>query len=309
MPVSEIQKYPVAELARCLLQKAKPCAEEYIAALGTSVRRVCDAIHAQALVVIVLDPASQHARFQTVYFSPALYGTDEAKRRALQEKARAMLVHPINCCTRCEVCELVGKGKTAERPPARFLDKCSQELCALTGLHIVSLHAVPIRLRGATVGSVEAVNKIAGGKAGAAFAPEDAGLLQDLADGAALAMHRATCGPGEADERQIAIYVARVTRLKYAPLGTEFHPDLALFRQIGDGHLQRYRIVPLEAVGAGGMRVAVANPFDLHALQDFETVTGCESPKCSLRRAWTSSASWSGPRRTAARSRRSPSRS
>ncbi|MGD0093424.1 MAG: ATPase, T2SS/T4P/T4SS family, partial [Planctomycetota bacterium] len=271
---TELRRSPFSELVRCLLQKGKLESEELVKTLGASMRKCCEALDAQAVMLLMLEPSAQSARFQNVYFSPSLYGPDEAKRRSFVDRARAMLDHPVNCCSHCEIWDTIRKSKCVVYSQAAGPAGCFQHLCQITGVRVRSLLAAPVTVGDLVAGCIEAMNKIVDGVFVDSFSPEDQALLEQLAEGLSLAMGRTLRPEAPVDEVKVAQYVARVAKLQYEPLGHGFHPDLALFRQVGEEKLQWYKVVPLEALGSGGVKVAVSNPFDRDLVQDFETGTG-----------------------------------
>jgi len=271
---SELRRYPFSELVRCLLQKGRLSSDDLTTALGASIRRTCETLDAQAVMLLMLDPLGECARFQNVYFSASLYGPDEAKRRVYVEQAKSMLAQPVNCCSHCEIWKTVRKHECLSYSQAAGRDGCFQHLCQITGVKVRSLLAAPVVVRNVVAGALEAMNKIVDGVFVDSFAPEDQALLEQMGEGISLAMGRMLDPERPMDEAKVAQYVARVAKLQYMPLGQGFRPDLALFLQVGEEKLQRYRLVPLQPLGSNNIKAAMSNPFDRDLVQDFETATG-----------------------------------
>jgi type IV pilus assembly protein PilB len=274
MPKTDILKCPFTDLARCLLQVEPVASEKFAAILGSSLRKTCDVINAQAMLLLILDAGGKMAHFQNVYFSPSLYGPDEAKRHSFQEKAKALLVSAVRCCGTCAMWGQIRKGLTVQFPSAEAGRECFEHVCELTGVPVSSFVALPLRTHGTVVGCLEVVNKMSGGGVADSFPPEDLRLLDDLAESASLVMGRVMEPARPLNDKVVAQLLARITHRTYVPLGRDFKPDFTLLRQIGEERLERQGVIPMDAVGPTGMRVAVVDPFDQHVVEDFETRSG-----------------------------------
>src|SRR4051794_36840279 len=74
-------------LLRHLTSKKTVTPEDMDTVLGITMRKIADAIYAQAITVFVVDKASNRIKFQNVYYSPSLYGLDDSRKKLFEKKA------------------------------------------------------------------------------------------------------------------------------------------------------------------------------------------------------------------------------
>jgi hypothetical protein len=86
-------------------------------------------------------------------------------------------------------------------------------------------------------------------------------------------------------EREMASYVARLAKVKYLEIDSNFKPDVNLIKWIGEDTLQKYGILPLAMLIENSCSAVMANPNDFQRISDFEIVTGLK-----LAEKWVSAA-------------------
>lgn len=259
-------------LLRNLTTKKTISPEDMDTVLGITIRKIADTIFAQAITVYTCDKATGRIRFQNVYYSPSLYGLDDAKRKLFEKKATEMesLTLPAGQGIAGQV---IKTGEVAFVADARKDPRFYNQIDHDTGFITRSMIAVPLKVGEEVVGCIQVLNKCQDSKQVTQFSEEDVMLLQDVAGYSAKIIKRAYDPNTPFSEREMASYVARLAKVEFFELDGKFEPDKPLMMAIGEEILKRYQILPLKKLTDHSVRVALANPIDFQRIGDFEIVT------------------------------------
>ncbi len=167
-------------LLRNLTTKKTITPEDMETVLGITIRKIADMIFAQAITVFTVDKATSRIRFQNVYYSPSLYGGDEARKKLYEKKAEELetLTLPLG---QGIVGQVIKSGEPAFIADARKDPQFNNHIDRETGFVTRSMIAVPLKSGDEIVGCIQVLNKCQDGQVVTQFAPEDVLLLQDVA--------------------------------------------------------------------------------------------------------------------------------
>ncbi len=84
------QKRILDVMLRSLVQKKTITPADMDTVLGCTLRKVAETVFAQAITIFMVDKATQRIRFQNVYYSPSLFGMDDAKKKLFDKKAKEL---------------------------------------------------------------------------------------------------------------------------------------------------------------------------------------------------------------------------
>ena len=260
-------------LLRSLTTKRTITHEDMETVLGITIRKIADTIFAQAITVFTVDKAANRIRFQNVYYSPSLYGLDDQRRKIFEKKAEELeaVTLPLG---QGVVGQVIKSGELAFIADVRLDPRFSQQVDRDTGFATRSMIAVPLKADDDIVGCIQVLNKCTDGKTVTQFAQEDVYLLQDVASYSGKIIKKAKDPNTPFSDREMASYVARLTKVEFVELDAKTEVNKPLLLSIGEETLKRYEILPLAKVNENELRVALSNPVDFHRIGDFEIVTG-----------------------------------
>jgi type IV pilus assembly protein PilB len=241
--------------------------------LGITIRKIADTIYAQAITVFTVDKATSRIRFQNVYYSPSLYGHDEALKRAYEKKADELetITLPLG---QGIVGQVIKTGATAFVADARSDARFNSQIDKDTGFVTRSMIAVPLKVGDEIVGCIQVLNKCQDGQIVTQFSQEDQLLLEDVAGYSAKIIKRAKDPNTPFSEREMASYVARLAKVEFIEIDNKFELDQPMLLALGEETLKRYQILPIRKINETAIRVALSNPIDFQRIGDFEVVTG-----------------------------------
>ncbi len=260
-------------LLRNLTTKRAITPEDMETILGITIRKIADTIFAQAITVFSLDKATQRIKFQNVYYSPSLYGTDMTKKKIFEMKADELeaLSLPVG---QGIVGQVIKTGELAfvadVKKDPRFFHQVDQD----TGFSTRTMIAVPMKVGDEVIGCIQVLNKCSDNKTVTQFSQEDVYLLQDVAAYSAKVIQRAKDPAVPFTDRELASYVARLAKVDFVELDAKSEFDKELLLALGEDVLRRYHILPLKKLTDTTLRAAVHNPIDFQTMGDFEIVTG-----------------------------------
>ncbi|MFH0939157.1 MAG: GAF domain-containing protein, partial [Planctomycetota bacterium] len=262
-------------LLKNLIQKKTITPEDTDVLMSVTIRKIADAIFAQAITVFTVDQVNHQIRFQNVYYSPSLYGTDDAQKKRYEKKA-----HELEAITLPTEQGIVGQviksGETAFVADAQRDPRFNRQVDRNTGFTTLSMIAVPLKVGDAVVGCIQVLNKCQDGQIVTQFTQEDVLILEDVARYSAKVIQRAKDPNTPFTEREMASFVARQTKLEFLELDAKFEPDTPLLQSFGEELLKRYQILPLKKLTDDTLRAALSNPLDFHRIEDFLVETGVQ---------------------------------
>ncbi|MGD0093918.1 MAG: GspE/PulE family protein [Planctomycetota bacterium] len=268
-------------LLRSLTSKKTITAEDLETVLGITIRKIADTIFAQAITVYTVDKATNRIRFQNVYYSPSLYGSDDNKHKLYEKKADELeaMTLPLG---QGIVGQVIKTGEVIFIADVRLDPRFYNQMDHETGFVTRSMIAVPLKAGDDIVGCIQVLNKCTDGKTVTQFSQDDVYLLQDVAAYSGKIIKRAQDPNTTLSEREMAGYVARLAKFEFLELDSKTELDKALLAEIGEETLKRYQILPLARESDNSLKVALSNPTDFQRIGDFEIVTGMKVAEKSV---------------------------
>jgi type IV pilus assembly protein PilB len=260
-------------LLRHLTTKKTVTPEDTDTILGITIRKIADTIFAQAITVFTVDKATSRIRFQNVYYSPSLYGLDDAKKKIYEKKADELeaMTLPMG---QGIVGQVIKNNEVAFVADVRLDPRFYQKVDKDTGFATRSMIAVPMVVGSEVVGCIQVINKCPDGKTVTQFSQEDVYLLQDVAGYSAKIIQRARDPNTPFTEREMASYIARLAKVEFLEIDSKTELERELLIALGEETLKRYQILPIKKLSEISIRAAISNPIDFQRLGDFEIVTG-----------------------------------
>ncbi|MBI4602794.1 MAG: Flp pilus assembly complex ATPase component TadA [Planctomycetes bacterium] len=269
-------------LLRPLVSKRKLGQADLQGALEATFQRLLEAVGAEGVLVCLAGEGSRiHLRDVHV---PRLLGAERpaspAKRSGGPGEARPASVAAGQGVTGKAVASLrplaAAAAAVTEGDAAVGLD-IEDDIASLAGFAVRSVMAAPLVLGGRAVGTLTVVNKTGGGLPSAeGFSAADLELLAEVARYAAKAVVKAADPEAELTEEELARFVARLARLEFLEIPEGWRPEPDLLAAAGEDVLRGCCLLPLSRTSARGVKVAMANPFDILARDTFRSKTGLE---------------------------------
>ncbi len=263
----------VNDLLRTIVSKKKISEEQLKAVLQVTVEKFVEAVQAQAVTVYFTDEQG-NINFDSVYYSPTLYGSDvDAKNKYLLQ-AQALKEKKLR-----KGQGIVGKVIESGRP--NIVENAYEdpdflkEVDKRTGFVSRSMITVPIRVGDKVLGAFQAINK--NPETGMdVFGQRDFTLLQEVADYSAKIIQKTRFPATPLDDAEMAKYLARLTKCEFVDLEDDYDINEKLFKTVGEEPIKRFKILPLKKVGNKSLKVAMANPLELQKRDSFQLKTGMD---------------------------------
>ncbi len=264
----------VEPLLRCLLSKRKICEDTLLTILGTTLRKVSDCIHTQAIMLVRLQQDQQRVRFSNIYFSPSLYRYDKELRKRYLDRVEQLKNSTILLATDSETHQVIQSEDTI--PFRAFVreEVPDDPVILAPGLHVGSVVAVPLRNETQRLGCIVCVNKCPEFDEIVEFTVEDGLLLVDVAEYTTHVLHRLMNADFSLDPVYRAKCTARLARSDFVRLRRGFPMDEQFIRKIGSERIRTYGILPLEVISERKMRAAMVDPLNQQSVGEFEVATG-----------------------------------
>jgi type IV pilus assembly protein PilB len=259
-----------------LVKKKAITAEDMDTVLGLTIRKIADTLFAQAITVFTVDKATSRIRFQNVYYSPSLYGLDQAKRQMFEKKAEELesMTLPLG---QGIVGQVIQTGEIAFIADVRLDPRFHRQVDRDTGFTTRSMIAAPLKSGDEIVGCIQVLNKCVDGKTVKEFSQEDVLLLQEVASYSGKIIKKAKDPNTPFTDREMASYIARLKKMEYIEMDAKYPVDKGLLTAIGEELLKRYQILPLVKLDEKKVKIAITDPTDFQRIGDFELFTGLQA--------------------------------
>ena len=238
--------------------------------LDATIQKVVKTVKAEAITVfLVKSDALIH--FQNVYYSPRIWGKDEAKHKELEEQAgklHSLTLKPGQGI----VGKVIQSGDSSIIADVASDTNFHKKVAEDTKFKVTSMITVPIKADAKAIGAIQVMNKAKEYNKGM-FTEDDLHLLQEVAQYSAKAIQKALDPNAKITDREMATYIARLTKHEFLAVDDDFVLDDKLVQVVGEENIKTYRIIPLTKVGHESLKVAMANPQDLPVIDMFQAKT------------------------------------
>lgn len=263
----------VGDLLHTIVSKKKVSENELKGVLQATVEKFVETVQAQMGTIYFVGEKGS-VRFDTVYYSPSLYGDDPKAKDAYMEQARSLEKKKLRKGQGI-VGLVVDTGKPHIVENAYDDPHFFKEVDKRTGFVTRSLITVPIRMGEEVIGAFQAANKNPDSGINF-FTQRDFSLLQEIADYSAKIIQKVKSPDTPMDEVELSRYLAKLAKCEFLNLEKDYEINDKLLRTIGADPIKRYKILPLKKTGKQSLSVAMANPLDLQKRDMFQLATGMD---------------------------------
>lgn len=257
---------PLNTLLKRLVSKRALSQADFDTVIDLTIQKIVEAIEAEAITLFLREDDGIH--FSHVYYSEHLYAGDPALREKFQIKANALRKRTL-APGQGIVGKVIESGKPYLALDAQHDPNFSAAVDKDTGFDTRSMITVPLSVDGETIGAIQALNKRG---AGQRFSETDMALLAEVATYSARMIQRIRQPDKPVDEREMAIYISRLTQTPLLQID-KMEPDEKVLRLFGEPVLRRTMILPLKKPSADTVEVAISNPLDVQRRDAFEQAT------------------------------------
>jgi len=206
----------IAPLLREIIFKKTITHKDLESILKITIEKIVHSLFAESITLYLVE--DDKIKFRYVYFSPNLYKNNEDLKRAFEEKRKKLtrLSLPLNTGivgkviaeNKTHIVEDVTKSKD-------FYAKVDED----TNFQTKSMITTPISVGDKVIGAIQVINKsIPPYK----FSEADAYILEEVAQYSAKIIQKAVNPAATLTDKELAYYIARLTKQQYIELGEDF---------------------------------------------------------------------------------------
>ena len=260
-------------LLRQLCSKRHLSQEDLDMVLEITIKKVADAVKAQAITIFLVNDDRTGINFGYVYYATSLYGKDAARRKLFEDKSKSLKEVTLDI-KQGIVGKVIESSEPYFAPDVRQDPNFFGGVDSDTGFVTRSMITVPLVDNGETIGAIQVLNKSESGQM-ALFQKYDLALLEEVASYSAKVFTLVNNPEIELSERDLAQYIARLSKCEFMILDEDFEAPVELLETFGQLLLRRDNILPLEETGTNEYKVAMAKPMELDARKYFELKAEC----------------------------------
>ncbi len=256
-------------LLKTLTGKKEITQEDQDTVMQLTMEKVLEAVGAQKITVFLVEQ-DDRVHFAYSYHAKSLTGGDpavEEKFRKEAERLRSMSLPRGQ--------GIVGKVIETAKPyilmDARKDPHFYGGIDKDTGFQTKSMITVPL-VTDKVVGAIQVLNKDEASGV-PFFTKNDMALLEEVGSYSAKIIWKVAHPETAFTDDEMASYVGRLTGFDYFPIADDFELDPKMVELIGKEIILELRVLPLEKVSSGGVKIGVVNPLDLQRKESFQLRT------------------------------------
>ncbi|MFA6960198.1 MAG: ATPase, T2SS/T4P/T4SS family [Opitutaceae bacterium] len=253
-----------------VISKPTPSREDVSSVIELTASKVVEALQAQSMTLYIVE--GNDIVFRHVYYSPTLWGTDEAKAANFKATATKLL----------ELKLPIGKGIVgkviSDGQPIFFRNTQTQapmmlSMAQTTGFDVRSMLTVPLKAGAVVIGAIQVLNKEPTAGTQGEFTDNDLLLLQEVAEYSAALIQRMLDPKFEPGPDDTAKFISRLTNHPLVTKIEELTIDENLVTAIGDAIIRREHIFPCNRTSPNSIGVLMTNPLDFARRESFQQAT------------------------------------
>ncbi len=253
-----------------VISKPTPSREDVASVIELTASKVVEALQAQSMTLYLLE--GNEIVFRHVYYSPTLWGKDQAKAAEFKETSEKLLSLKLPAGQ-----GIVGKV-IADGKPAFFRNSQTQapmmlSMAQTTGFDVRSMLTVPLKAGGSVIGAIQVLNKEPAAGTNGEFNDQDLVLLQEVAEYSATLIQRMLDPKFHPSPDDTAKFISRLTGHPLVTKAEEITIDDNLVAAIGDAIIRREHIFPCNRTSASSIGVLMTNPLDYARREAFQQAT------------------------------------
>jgi len=253
-----------------VISKPQPSREDVAHVIELTASKVVELLKAQAMTVYLIE--GNEIAFKQIYYSPTLWGSDQAAESQFKATAEKLLAVKIP----------LGKGVVgkviADGHPVFFRNSSSQapfmnSLSATTGFDVRSMLTVPLKTS-TVIGAIQVLNKEPTAGTRGEFTEQDLPLLQEVAEYSASLLQRMLDSKFQLSAEDTAKFIARLTdHALITSLEQLGEVDEKLTAIVGDAVIRREGVFPYRRLDKDRVAVLMSNPLDFTKRDSFQQAT------------------------------------
>lgn len=262
-----------------VLSRSAPTRAEVSSALEFAAAKLMQALEAQSMTCYVVN--ENVLSFQQVYFSSKLWADDPAKETYFKNKAAALLAMKIPLQAGETVEQAIESGH-----PTFFQPSASETPFMGTSprdadFEIHSTLTVPLKTT-VKLGAIQILNKEMSAGTQGNFTDSDLALVQEVAEYAAVLLHRMMDPAFAPHADDTARFIARLTELPLITHIQDLGIDEKLVLTTGESVIRREGVFPCRRIGKNAFAVVMTNPMDHFRREMFTRTTGLTIEEVSV---------------------------
>jgi type II secretory ATPase GspE/PulE/Tfp pilus assembly ATPase PilB-like protein len=263
---SDTRRTVLAPLFRLLVQRREPSPDSIRNVLQLTTERLCGRLNAVGAFLLLVDPTIKEAEVVAAALSPPVGDESRESGRRARDRRERRAEKLVGARLRTTQMGLLAGVREAfvrsdvpedERPLAlEHATRVPAELVACVP------KSVSQRLNGLLV--------LVGRTNGRVYSASELAFLVDVAGHVVRGLQRSLGLGSPLTDEEKGRAMAVLADVAYWETPKDFTPDSELLAEIGPRVLSRAGILPLERLPSGHLKVALANPLDRQAIEDFE---------------------------------------
>lgn len=258
-----------APLRRTLLLKIisnkEPQPEDVDSVIELTSSKIVELLQAQSMTFYLVQGSK--IRFKHVYYSPSLWGSDQAREQEFAEKQAKLLSLELPLGTGIV-------GKVIERAEPAFFSQSKEStrpmfnLTKDTGFDVTSMVTVPL-VGSKCIGAIQVLNKEPDA-IHPEFRRDDLKVLEEVAEYTAPLIQRLIDPKYEMPDDKLAAYIAKFTDSRLVLDVSELEIDEKLLEVVGEDLIRSTGVLPTKQLTPTSVAAVMINPYDYHSREDFE---------------------------------------
>jgi type IV pilus assembly protein PilB len=253
-----------------VISKPTPSREDVASVIELTASKVVEALQAQSMTLYLIE--GNEIVFRHVYYSPSLWGKNEAKAAGFKETSEKLLTLKLPIGQ-----GIVGKV-IADGKPSFFRNSQTQapmmlSMAQTTGFEVRSMLTVPLKAGSVVIGAIQVLNKEPTAGTNGEFNDQDLVLLQEVAEYSAALIQRMLDPKFEPGPDDTAKFISRLTGHPLVTKAEEITIDDILVTAIGDAIIRREHIFPCNRTSPSSIGVLMTNPLDYARREAFQQAT------------------------------------
>jgi len=261
----------VNTLLRYLTRTDPIKAEQLDSIFRMTVGRIVDAVNSEAIAVYFLTDDDKLV-IAHVFYSKNLF-----KREPNLQEPFLQQIETLGSLSFDKEEGIVGRALRSKAPITSMNVTTDPDYVARVGrgteFGVRSMLTVPLIHEDLLFGAIQVLNKDPTSNQ-EFFSQGDVKVLEEITTYTSRVIHRVKNPENEVNEKEMAGYVARLSKCEIFDLSEEgFELDERLIDVIGKENVVKFQVLPLKKLSSRGLRVAMVNPLDFQRRTNYEAAS------------------------------------
>ncbi|WP_269537324.1 ATPase, T2SS/T4P/T4SS family [Cerasicoccus fimbriatus] len=261
-----------APLRRTLLLKIisnkEPQPEDVDDIIELTSSKIVELLQAQSMTFYLVQ--GNKIRFKHVYYSPSLWGDNQAKAKDFAEKEVKLKELELPVGTGI-VGKVIERGEPAFFSLSKENTRPMFNMAKDTGFDVNSMVTVPL-IGSKCIGAIQVLNKEPDA-IHPEFRRDDLKVLEEVAEYTAPLIQRLIDPKYEMPDEKLAMYIAKFTDSHLVLDKAELEIDEKLLEVVGEDIIKKTGVVPTKKLTPTSVAAVMVNPYDYNSREEFERVS------------------------------------